>query len=208
MNTKRGFTLVEMLVVIGILGILLGAGMTGFSVMIGKAQKAKCQALVNDVATALEAMYQKEGGWPRRVLANGGSDGEITPEVAYDIATKGKMMALTTDSDNANRHVTTGQDRLGIVSPWAADVIKRAGKSSIGEGTKVPSGGTIKTHRLHYAVDTEGKGYVKASVGGESVTIRGTAMVWCAGKDGKIEKYSKGKRSDDVYSWADDQKRK
>ena len=204
--SHRGFTLVEMLVVVGILAILIGAGMSSFSTVTKKAQKARAQELVVDVAAALEAIYQKDGCWPHRILAAGNSDGEITKEIAYDIATKGKAMALTLDP--SGKPVTAGLDDMGIVSPWAMDVRKKAGNKSIGESTKVPSGGTIQTHRLHFAVDTEGRGYVKASVGGESVQIRGAVMVWCGGYDGKIEPYSQGKRGDDVYSWNDAQRKK
>ena len=208
MKMKKGFTLVEMLVVIGIIAILIGAGLGGFSSITRKAQKARAQELVVNVATALEALYQKNGSWPRRILAAGGSDGEITADIAYDISTKGNTMSLTIDKNNENKHETIGLDRMGIVSPWAMDVIKKAGQKSIGDSTRVPSGGTIKTHRLHYAIDTEGKGYVKASVGGESVTVRGVAIAWCAGLDGKLEPYSKGVRGDDVYSWSDTQRKK
>ena len=205
---RRGFTLVEMLVVIGIIAVLIGAGMASFSSVTKKAQKARAQELVIDTAAALEAIYQKDGCWPRRILAAGNGDGEITAEIAYDITTKGKTMALTTDPNNSSKHATVGHDRMGIVSPWAMDVIKKAGNKSVGESTKVPSGGTIQSHRLHFAVDTDGKGYVKGTVGGETVQIRGSVMVWCGGMDGKIEPYSKGKRGDDVYSWNDGQRKK
>lgn len=210
---KKGFTLVEMLVVIGILAVLIGVGMTSFSSSTQKAQKAKGQELVSEVATALTLIYQKNGCWPRRILSAGASDGEITAEIAYDITTGGHPLtegdvslkgglALTVDRNDLTEHKTVGIDRMGILSPWGAAVVKKAGTSSVGEGTKVPSGGTIKDHRLHFAVDTDGKGFVQASVGGESVTIRGSAAVWCCGQDGKLETYSKGHRSDDIYSWS------
>ena len=199
-NFSRGFTLIEMLVVIGIIGILSGIGVATFSAVTGKAQKARCQELVSNVATALSAIYEKDGCWPRRILAEGKSEGRLTAEIAYDIANK-KMMSLTIDTKNSENHRTIGADRMGIVTPWAAAVIKKAGKKSIGEGTKVPSGGTISDHVLRFAVDVDGKGYVKANVGGETLTIRASAVVWCCGKDGKLRPYSEGLRQDDVYSW-------
>ncbi len=199
-KVRRGFTLIEMLVVIGIIAILAGAGMATFSSATGRAQKAKGQELVSNVATALTAIYQKDGCWPHRILAAGNGEGEITAEIAYDLAKK-KVMALTTDPNNSSNHKTVGLDRLGVVSPWATAVIKRAGKGTVSDTTKVPSGGTIHDHRLRFAVDTDGKGFVQANVGGETLTSRGPAAVWCCGMDGKIEKYSDGLRKDDIYSW-------
>lgn len=208
---KRGFTLVEMLVVIGIIAILIGAGMTSFSTATKKAQKAHAQELVTSVATALEAVYQKEGAWPRKILANGSGEGKLDEDVAYELAVR-NMMSLTYDTDKKK---TTGSDRFGVVTPWAQKVIGRRAGTGISTGTAVPSGGTIEKHIIRYAVDTEGQGFVNAVVGGVTVRIRGTAVAWCCGADGEIEPYiasggggdkgesSKGGgRSDDVYSWS------
>ena len=194
---SRGFTLVEMLVVMGILGILMGVGLTSFSGATKRAQKAKAQVLVSNVATALTALYQKDDAWPPR-LANGGEEGELDEKRSYILAKRG-FLSLSYKDSGAK---TTGLDQLGLVSPWATDVIKRKGGSGVSVSTKVPTGGTIQDHRLRFAVDTEGNGFVTASVGGESVRIRAVAAVWCAGRDGKMEAYSKGLKSDDVYSWS------
>ena len=94
----------------------------------------------------------------------------------------------------------SGADRLGIVTPWAATAIKRAGASA-SLGTAVGSM-TVDDHILHYALDLDGDGIIEgASVGGESVDVRATVIVWCAGKDGYMEPYSRGIKEDDVYSW-------
>ena len=50
---KKGFTLIEMLVVIGIIAVLVGASIGGFSAMTRTAERAKCQELVSNVATVL-----------------------------------------------------------------------------------------------------------------------------------------------------------
>jgi len=197
---KRGFTLVEMLVVIGIIAILAGAGMASFSSATKKAQKAHAQELVANVATALEAVYQNEGAWPRRILANGAGEGKLDEEVSYELAVR-NMMSLTYDK---GKKKTTGADRFGVVSPWAQKVIGRKAGKGISKGSNVPTGGTIEKHVVRYAVDTEGEGFVNAVVGGVSVRIRGTAAAWCCGADGEIEPYSASaaSRIDDVYSWS------
>ena len=64
-----------MLVVIGIIAILIGASIGGYSSMTKSAERAKAQELVSNVATALTAMFQEEGVWPKRLI-NGKDGGE------------------------------------------------------------------------------------------------------------------------------------
>lgn len=203
---RKGFTLVEMLVVIGIIAVLIGASIGGYAKMTKTAEKARAQELVSNVATALTTLYQREGNWPRRFLSGGG-EGRLDAQTAYLLA-KGSYMSLTTEGGKL-----AGLDRFGIVTPWATAAIKRAGTSAT-LGTKVGSGTTtVEDHILYYAVDLDGDGRITgdeaAKVGGESVNIRATAAVWCIGKsggnNGQPWPYSvgrKGGKRDDVYSWS------
>ena len=211
-KAASGFTLIEMLVVIGIIAILIGASVGGYSSMTKTAEKARAQELVSNVATALTALYQRDGNWPKSLAMNGGKDGRLDENAALPLA-KGKFISLTT-TGSGNAMKLTGADRFGLVSPWAAAVIKRRGTSA-SKSDMVPGGGTVEDHILHYALDLDGDGIIKgASVGGRSVDIRATAAVWCGGRDGVISPYPygaggaslggntvAGQRSDDVYSW-------
>lgn len=213
MKMKRGFTLIEMLVVIAIISILIAATVGGYSRMTRTADRANAQELVNNVATALTALYQAEGNWPKRLATNGGTDGELNENASIPLA-KGKYVSLTTTGSGKNIRLA-GADRFGIITPWAMAVVKRRGTSAT---LSDPVGTmTVKDHLLHYALDLDGDGIIKgASVGGVSVDIRATAAVWCGGKDGVIDPYpyaagggAKGNNSkkaggpsDDVYSWA------
>lgn len=195
---KKGFTLIEMLVVIGIIAVLVGASIGGYSSVTKAAERTKCQELVANVATALTAAYQQEGSWPRRIAAKGQTDGILDAETAY--ALRNYMSLNTSESRLA------GLDRFGIVTPWATTVIKRLGNSaalSSAVSTAKDGRHTVEDHLLHFAVDLDGDGIIEgASVGGESVDVRASAIVWCAGKDGKMEKYTDGLKKDDIYSWA------
>ena len=210
MIMKRGFTLVEMLVVIGIIAILIGATVGGYSAMTKTAEKTQAQELVSNVATALTALFQDEGVWPKRLAAQGKSDGKLDAKTAYAlVAGTTKYLSLTTEGNQL-----AGHDRFGIVSPWAAKVVRRLGASA-SLSSKVGTM-TVDDHILHYALDLDGDGRILgANVGGRSVDIRATAAVWCAGKDGVVDPYpyaggsaqkganaARGQRSDDVYSWA------
>ena len=202
-RTHNGFTLIEMLIVIGIITVLTGATLAGFSKMQATAERAKVQELVSNVATALTAYFQTEGAWPKRIAANGGSDGVLDAATAFPLVKAG-YLSMTLNSEGT---ALGGLDRLGVVDPWGAAIIKRKG-SSASLSDKVGSA-TVEDHLLHYAIDLDGDGFVQnASVGGESVSVRAAAIVWCAGKDGKMERYSVGLKKDDVYSWTQGMARK
>ena len=194
---RRGFTLIEMLVVIGIIATLMGVMLASVTKFIKSAEKTRCQELVANTATALTALYQKEGSWPR-ALIKGHNGGHLLDENAALPLAKGKYMTLTQNSAGTK---LSGYDRFGVISPWAFTVLKNRGTSA-SLSTRVSGGGTIQDHILRYALDLDGDGVIEGvPVGGESIDIRATAVVWCCGKDGKFETYETGLKKDDVYSW-------
>lgn len=213
---KKAFTLIEMLVVIGIIAILIGASLAGYSSMTRTADKARCQELVSNVATALTMLFQNEGAWPKRLAREGVTDGKLDENAAYALVSNGrKYFSLTTNGAKLGGH-----DRFGIVTPWAQAVIKKLG-SSASKSSKVGSA-TVEDHILHFALDLDGDGRITgANVGGRSVDVRATAIVWCCGKDGVMDPYpyaaggaggkgsssTKSSKSDDVYSWTPAQTR-
>ena len=198
-NARCAFSLIEMLVVMGILAVLISAGMTTFSGATRRAQLARARETVCNVAIALESALNKEGEFPRRILQDGSSDCEMDERVAYELAKRNLMSLTHNDKDKK----TVGLDGCGVLTPWGQDVMKRNKNAT--EGTAVPSGGTIKDHRVHFAVDVDGDGFVEANVGGEAVKIRGVAAAWCCGRDGKMYKYSEGRSRECSYSWGFDQ---
>jgi hypothetical protein len=114
-----------------------------------------------------------------------------------------KLLGLSYNQASANGNVNQyrliGKDRCGVVDAEAETILKRSSGAS--EGTRVPSGGTVKDHILYYAIDMDGDGFTEANVeGGGMLKIRASAVVWGAGPDGKVEYNSLG-RNDDVYSW-------
>ena len=204
---KRGFTLVEMLIVIGIIAILTGAAMTGFRGAVEKAQAAKCQELVHNVSTALVKVFQDNGSWPSRIISAGQGSGEMTAEIGGELARR-KALSLNyrlVEHEETGEKVykLVGLDQCGVVSPWAAEVVKRkAANGNVSLNEPVPGGGTIRDHVLRFSIDDDEDGLVKVSYeGGKSVTVRASAAVWCCGRDGKF-----GTR-DDIKSWAKGQEK-
>lgn len=197
---KTGFTLIEMLIVIGIIAVLMGSTVVGIGKMRKTAQKARTQETVSNAATALSVIFQKEMNWPKLISQNfkSGSYGRLDENVCRAFVTH-KLLGLSTDPDSSTIRLT-GADRCGLVDTWAQDVLKRT--RAEGKGLKVPSGGTVQDHVLYYAIDVDGDGITEASVGGASLKVRASAIVWSAGADGKEDPYKGGGGGDDVYSWS------
>ena len=194
-----------MLVVMGILAILIGASIAGFSHATDKARSSLCQELVHNVATALEQVLQDEDGWPQRILQGASGEGKMTDEVGGELARR-KVLSLTyretTNDKDEKVYKLVGLDQCGVVSPWARDVIKRlAAKGSVSLSARVPSGGKIDDHILRYAVDDDLDGIVNVNSQGGGVAVRASVAVWCCGKDGKF-----GTR-DDIKSWSKGQEK-
>lgn len=196
---NRGFTLIEMLVVIGIIAVLVAASLGGYSAITKSAERTKAQELVYNVRTALEVMYQKEGSWPKR-LVTGMSKGELDERVAYPLA-KGGFLTLNQDDD---AKCLIGFDRLGIVTPWATTVIRRYGQNA-SRSTPVSGESKVEDHILRYAIDTDGDGItVVDSLGG--IRVRATACVWCCDRAGNVGSPSQvGRGKSGIFSFSADQ---
>lgn len=205
---KQGFTLVEMLVVMGIIAVLIGSLIAGFSRMTKTAQKAKAQETVSNAATALAAILTNEGRWPNSIRNNT----RMNAQVAKALARRG-LMSITynpnkkVEGGGSTDYTPQGVDKYGILDPWGATVLKR--NPNGGAGQSVPSGGTVSDHILYFAVDKDGDGVVTMAEGAP-VDVRATAIVWCAGADGKLGAYGTHSKegSDDIYSWQRGQEQK
>ena len=210
---KKGFTLLEMLVVMGIIAILAGASMIGYSRVVRSAKKGRTQELVSNTAAALTHILSANSNtWPKwlRDRLPEGDGGQLDEEtsrvfVIYKLLGLSYNERAAYDKDTGKIKIgdvrLTGKDRCGVVDAEAEAILKRSKAASA--GTKVPSSGkTIKEHTLYFAIDVDGDGITEAKVDGASSTlrIRATAVVWAAGPDGKVD-YSTYGRNDDVYSW-------
>ncbi len=84
MKSRRGFTLVELVVVIAVLAILAGVGAVAYRGYITRAQEAKDMEILAAVKTAVEAAYAEENYTITNIRVTTESDGALNnPEVSY-----------------------------------------------------------------------------------------------------------------------------
>ena len=197
LKKKSGFTLIELLVVMTIIAILASAMVMGYGRMTQTAQRAKAAEAVSQAAQGLSILLSRTGTWPAAIISHHGGDGTgkgMVMEVAKEFAAR-NLLGVAKGADGN----PVGISRFGVVDPWAEAVLKKK-NSTI--ASRVSTGGTVQDHIIYYAIDVEGSGITEATVGGESIKVRATAITWSAGADGKLAPYSRRGRSDDIYSWA------
>ncbi|MCR5413897.1 MAG: type II secretion system GspH family protein [Kiritimatiellae bacterium] len=195
---RKGFTLIELLVVLGILAVLMVVLIPVMSGQREKAEIAKCLELVKNVQESLTHLYtSNSGAWPQVLYNNSNKSAGLDASAGYVLSTAGMSL-----SANSSTQRLTGNDRFGIITPWAAEVVKKSG-TGCSESTAVPSiGGNIADHRLRYAIcdpENENKifgvnvpGTVASAKNEKTVDVRATAAVWCIGPKGQV-----------VKSWSD-----
>ena len=200
---KAGFSLIEMLLVIGILAALMGMAAVGFGGMSRRAQRTNTVELVSNAATALTIIFQESKAWPKPLIDGMGNHklnrDACAAFVRHGSGLLGLSYKVQKGEDGVDRRVVDDQsvDKFGLIDAYAQAVVRKRADATL--GMAVPTGGTIDDHILNYAIDDDGDGFVDVPLESGNVKVRATACVWSSGADGKFNKSrSKG---DDVFSW-------
>jgi prepilin-type N-terminal cleavage/methylation domain-containing protein len=96
-NANFGFTLVELLVVITILGILMSLGVSGSSAIRNQARSAQARNDCTGVATAIRAFYTDYSRYPVGASSAGTSIYEAQPDAEGNKAVVQALMAVDTE---------------------------------------------------------------------------------------------------------------
>ncbi|NBS54894.1 type II secretion system protein [bacterium] len=150
-KSATGFTLVEILVVITIIGMLAGLGFPAIQGAINAGKKAEVAAMAESVKTAVNAFYAEYSAYPSN---NGTTDANF-------------LSLLSTTN-------TTGGNTRGIA------FLEVPPKFTNMSGLVTPAGFYKGGGRSNFSIniDTNGTGQVTNKVGSANYTVPASVSVW------------------------------
>lgn len=84
MKTQKGFTLIELMIVVAIIGILAAVAIPAYSDYLKRSQVAEALGLLAGLKTPTEEWYGSKGAWPTIITSQLG--GKLVGKYTTDIA--------------------------------------------------------------------------------------------------------------------------
>jgi prepilin-type N-terminal cleavage/methylation domain-containing protein len=202
-ESRRAFTVIELLVVILIIGILIGFAFPAFQGVLERAKKVQAKNDLTQIVTAVNAFYTEYGKYP---LVTDDTPIANTADLFY-------TLRAVASGANAPVNGVPAINPRAIVFISPPDVKNAANpRSGIGITTGLgqwydPWGTTYKV-AIDGTYDNQIANPYGAAGGAGSDPLRQGVIAWSLGKDTKLGnngdnlyKNSSGVQSDDVISW-------
>lgn len=186
----RGFTLVELLIVMGIIVVLLGLAFPVFQGVQDRARKVQAKSDVIQIVTAVNAFYTEYGRYP-------------TDQTTDAAATHGAGFTSSKSIFDELRAKTSTLNTRQIVfiSP-PEDTSQPGPKGKIGSDGQFHDPWTSAyAFRIDADYDNQVANPYTANTGAGPTNIRQGIIAWSVGKDNLLGKSGAFTNSDDVISW-------
>ena len=175
----NGFTLVEMLIVITIIGLLASLAFPAYNQAILASQRAQAGAMVNDMRTALTAYNTEYGTWPYDTGSGGGTGPSATtlsPTAAYTMFS-GDLLQTLTGTNCANPR------QIVFLQPQQKDLDNPKTPTKIVTPWKI---GSVPTDYIievdgNYSNQLDSIPDTTSQDGSGTLTLNAGCAVWCTG---------------------------
>jgi len=203
---RGGFTLLEMLVIIGIIGLLMAVLLPSFGYIQQIARQSRAQTLVCDAATSLTTYVQYQRAWPDDILKSKGYFdrrvcGLLREEGLLDVTTYKDSNKYEKDEVDPN-----SPERFGLLDPWGQAYLKRNPKLASVDDLVGNPPRPLRDHLLQFRIDSDFNGKVDGedTFGGAPLgqSVRASAIVWSRGPSGKDDTGSGKYPKENRLSWA------
>ena len=129
---QQGFTLIELMIVVAIIGILAAVAIPSYQDYTARAQVAEAMNLNSGMKTALAEWYSDKGGWPVAVASvSGTTSGKYVASITFSNAgtqtlnVDATMAATGVNSNVAGQVFSTATTSGG--QRWSCGVLGQAG---------------------------------------------------------------------------------
>ena len=176
-ETRQGFTLVEMLVVIAVLGILMAMMVPAAGLIMKRAKNAQAKSDAGVVVGTMMKYRMEYNRWPSWVTG-GEANPYATDKIWVDTMNPPVGSPRTLDNFNQIRFFEAGGGVLGTVDPYVGAFVDPWGKP------------------YQYRLDTDGNGEIGNPDPSAGTLLQAQVIAWSAGPDGDYDTWE-----DNVGNW-------
>ena len=108
MNAQKGFTLIELMIVVAIIGILAAIAIPAYQDYIARSQMSEALSLTSGLKTAVSEVYSQDGSCPINGTAGIATTTDIKGSYVLSVATGGVTPACTITATMKASGVSTG----------------------------------------------------------------------------------------------------
>ena len=147
MKMQKGFTLIELMIVVAIIGILAAIAIPAYQDYTIRAQVTEGATLMDGVKIAMQDYYAFHGTWPTSLTASDAAHGlnftgALSGQYVSAVATPGAGEIVATYGNRANAKIATFNLSIYAALDANGDIVWICGLQAMPSATVITQGGT------------------------------------------------------------------